>query len=57
MKTMSFGVVLAVVTCYEGLARPLRLEDVGAATSRAVVLSVVGCVLLDAFFIIVYLLL
>lgn len=56
IKTLSFGSLIAVVTCYQGLARPVRLEDVGQVTSNAVVTSVVGCVLLDAFFIIVYLL-
>jgi phospholipid/cholesterol/gamma-HCH transport system permease protein len=54
-KTLSFGAVIAVVTCYQGLARPLRLEEVSRATTRAVVQSVVGCVLLDLFFIVVYL--
>jgi phospholipid/cholesterol/gamma-HCH transport system permease protein len=56
LKTLTFGSVIAVVTCYHGLARPVRLEEVGLVTSRAVVSSVVACVLLDGFFIIVYLL-
>jgi phospholipid/cholesterol/gamma-HCH transport system permease protein len=55
LKTLSFGIVIAVVTCYQGLARPLRIEDVPGATTRAVTQSVVVCVLLDALFIIVYL--
>jgi phospholipid/cholesterol/gamma-HCH transport system permease protein len=55
LKTCSFGAVIAVVTCYQGLARPLRLEEVSGATTRAVVQSVVGCVLLDICFIVVYL--
>ena len=55
LKTFGFGVVIAVVTCYQGLARPLRLEQVSAATTRAVVQSVVACVQLDVVFIIVYL--
>jgi phospholipid/cholesterol/gamma-HCH transport system permease protein len=55
LKTFAFGHILALVTCYQGLAQPLRLEDVGAATTRAVVVSVIGCVLVDALFIIVYL--
>jgi phospholipid/cholesterol/gamma-HCH transport system permease protein len=55
LKTCSFGLVIAVVTCYHGLARPLSLEEVSRATVQAVVQGVVGCVLLDALFIIVYL--
>jgi phospholipid/cholesterol/gamma-HCH transport system permease protein len=55
LKTCTFGAVIAVVTCYQGLARPLRLEEVSGATTRAVVQSIVGCVLLDVFFIVVYL--
>jgi phospholipid/cholesterol/gamma-HCH transport system permease protein len=54
-KTMGFGVVIAIVTCFQGLAQPLRIEEVSAATTNAVVHSVVGCVLLDALFIIIYL--
>lgn len=56
LKTLAFGTVIAIVTCYQGLARPLRLEDVGAVTDRAVVESVIACVLLDSLFIVVYLL-
>ena len=44
------------MTCYQGLAQRLRLEEVSAATTRAVAQSVAGCVLADALFIIVYLL-
>lgn len=55
LKSCAFGIGIAVITCYHGLARPLRLEEVGAATTRAVVQSVVVCILLDALFIVVYL--
>ena len=54
-KTWSFGAVIAVVSCYQGLAQPLQIEEVSAATTRAVVQSVVACVLLDVLFILVYL--
>jgi phospholipid/cholesterol/gamma-HCH transport system permease protein len=57
LKTISFGTLIAMVACYEGLARPLRLEDVSRATTSAVSKCVVGVVLLDAVFIIVYLVL
>ena len=56
LKTFSFGVIIAIVTCYHGLAQPLRLEEVSNATIRAVAQCVVACVLLDALFIVVYLL-
>jgi phospholipid/cholesterol/gamma-HCH transport system permease protein len=55
LKTFCFGTVIAIVTCYEGLASPLRLEDVSRATAKAVGKCVVGVVLLDALFIVVYL--
>jgi len=54
-KTCAFGFIIAVVTCYHGLAQPLRLEEVSYATVRAVAQSVIACVLIDALFIIIYL--
>ncbi len=56
LKTALFGAVIAVVNCYHGLARPLQIEDVAEVTSRAVVESIVGCVLVDAVFLVGYLL-
>ena len=56
LKTAFFGITIATVTCYHGLAQPLRLEEVSNATIRAVAQCVVLCVLLDACFIVVYLL-
>jgi phospholipid/cholesterol/gamma-HCH transport system permease protein len=55
LKTLAFGFIIANVTCYHGLAQPLRLEEVSYATVRAVAQSVVACVLIDALFIIIYL--
>lgn len=55
LKTSAFGIVIAITTCYQGLARQLRLGDVANATTSAVVTSVVVCVLLDGLFIVVYL--
>jgi phospholipid/cholesterol/gamma-HCH transport system permease protein len=54
IKSSLFGAVIAVITCYHGLALPMRLEEVSQATIRAVAQSVVACVLLDALFIVVY---
>ncbi len=55
VKTSCFGIVIAIVTSYYGLAQPLRLEQVSRATVRAVGQSVIICVLVDALFIIIYL--
>ncbi len=55
VKTLSFGFIIALVTCYHGLAQPLRLEEVSGATVAAVAQSVFACVLIDALFIIIYL--
>jgi len=55
IKTTAFGFIIALVTCYHGLAQPLRLEQVSSATVSAVAQSVIACVLIDALFIIIYL--
>jgi phospholipid/cholesterol/gamma-HCH transport system permease protein len=55
LKTLLFGFIIATVTCYHGLAQPLRLEEVSLATVRAVAQSIIACVVIDALFIIVYL--
>jgi phospholipid/cholesterol/gamma-HCH transport system permease protein len=55
LKTTAFGFFIAIVTCYYGLAQPLRLEDVSRVTVRAVTQGVVVCVLIDAIFIVLYL--
>jgi len=55
LKTFFFGMLIAIVTCYEGLATPLRLDEVSRATTNAVSKCVVGMVLLDALFMLVYL--
>ena len=55
LKTCFFGSIVAAITCYHGLAQPLRLEEVSRATVQAVTQCVIVCVLLDALFIVVYL--
>ena len=55
VKASLFGFIISVVTCYHGLAQPLRLEEVSYATVRAVAQSVIACVFIDAIFIIIYL--
>jgi phospholipid/cholesterol/gamma-HCH transport system permease protein len=54
LKTFGFGICIAIITCYQGLAHPVRLEDVSNVTTKAVVESVIACILIDAAFIIVY---
>ncbi len=56
LKTIAFGFFIAIVTCYHGLAQPLRLEDVSRVAVRAVTQGVIVCVLIDVLFIILYLL-
>ncbi|MBW8864480.1 MAG: ABC transporter permease, partial [Verrucomicrobia bacterium] len=55
LKTVAFGFFIAIVTCYHGLAQPLRLEDVSRVAVRAVTQGVVVCVMIDAIFILLYL--
>lgn len=55
VKSGLFGFAIAVITCYHGLAQPLRLEDVSRATVSAVAQSIIACVVLDVLFIAVYL--
>ncbi|HAO81091.1 MAG TPA: hypothetical protein DCQ92_19410 [Verrucomicrobia subdivision 3 bacterium] len=55
LKTIAFGFFIAIVTCYHGLAQPLRIEDVSRVAVRAVTQGVIVCVLIDALFIVLYL--
>lgn len=55
LKSCLFGVLIAVITCYHGLAQPLRLEEVSKVTVTAVTQSIIACVALDALFIVLYL--
>ncbi len=51
VKPAMFGAVVGCVCCFQGLMRPTRLEHIAAATTTAVVETVVICVLLDAVFV------
>ena len=55
VKSCGFGVLIAVITCYHGLAQRLQLDEVSRATVRAVGQSIIACVLLDAVFMFIYL--
>ena len=56
LKTTIFGFCIAVITCYHGLAQPLRLEEVSRVAVRAVTQSIIACVVVDALFILLFLL-
>ncbi len=55
LKTTGFGFIIAVISSYHGLAQPLSLTEVSRSTVRAVGQSIVVCGLLDAAFLILYL--
>jgi len=55
LKAVAFGFFISVVTCYHGLAQPLQLDDVSRVAVRAVTHGVIACVLVDAVFIVLYL--
>jgi phospholipid/cholesterol/gamma-HCH transport system permease protein len=55
LKAVAFGFFIAIVTCYHGLAQPLHLEEVSRVAVRAVTQGIVVCVLIDAVFIVLYL--
>lgn len=55
LKALLFGVLIAVATCYHGLARPLSFEEVSQATVRATMQGLIGIVALDALFMVVFL--
>jgi phospholipid/cholesterol/gamma-HCH transport system permease protein len=54
LKSILFGFFIGVVTCYHGLAQPLRLEEVSRVAIRAITQGIIVCVLIDAIFIVVY---
>jgi phospholipid/cholesterol/gamma-HCH transport system permease protein len=54
VKTLAFGAVIAVVNCYQGLARPIDIDGVAEVTARAVVQSLTACVILDAILLVGY---
>ncbi len=57
LKTAGFGALTSMVICYHGLARPLRMEEVGEATTRTVAHTLVACLVFDAVFMPVYMVL
>jgi len=42
IKALFFGIIIAIVSCHQGLTCKMAAEDVGHATMRAVVLCIMG---------------
>jgi phospholipid/cholesterol/gamma-HCH transport system permease protein len=55
LKTCAFGFIIAIVTCYHGLAQPILLDEISNATVSAVAQSIIACLVVDALFIVIYL--
>lgn len=55
LKTLAFGFIIAIVTCYHGLAQPILLDEISGATVSAVAQSIIACLAVDALFIVIYL--
>jgi phospholipid/cholesterol/gamma-HCH transport system permease protein len=55
LKSCAFGFFIGIVTCYHGLAQPLRVEEVSRLTVRATSECIIVCVLVDALFFLLYL--
>ena len=53
-KTGVFAALICIISCYQGLRVEGGAEGVGAATTRAVVLSFICIIVSDAFFTIVF---
>jgi phospholipid/cholesterol/gamma-HCH transport system permease protein len=57
IKGAGFGLIISITACYHGLAKPINLNMISKATTSAIMQSIVGCVILDALVIVVYLVL
>ena len=53
-KTLVFAVIICIVSCFQGLRVEGGAEGVGAATTRAVVLSFIFIIVFDAIFTVVF---
>jgi phospholipid/cholesterol/gamma-HCH transport system permease protein len=56
VKSCLFGALIAIITCYHGLAQRLQLDEISRETVSAVGQGIIACVLVDAVFIFIYLL-
>jgi phospholipid/cholesterol/gamma-HCH transport system permease protein len=55
LKSCTFGFFIAIVTCYHGLAQPLRLDELSRLATRATSQGIIACVFIDAVYFLLYL--
>lgn len=54
IKSVAFGLVIAIVACYEGLSVKGGAEGVGIATTRSVVISILLIIITDLLFTLIF---
>lgn len=54
IKSLVFAVLIGLISCYEGLRVSGGAQGVGAATTNAVVSSIISCIAADAIFTLVF---
>jgi phospholipid/cholesterol/gamma-HCH transport system permease protein len=55
LKSSLFGFFIGIVSCYHGLAQPLRVEEVSRRAIYATTQCIIVCVIIDAAFFLLYL--
>jgi len=55
LKSCTFGFFIGIVSCYHGLAQPVRLEELSRLAVRATSESIIACVFIDAVYFLLYL--
>jgi phospholipid/cholesterol/gamma-HCH transport system permease protein len=55
LKSCTFGFFIGIVTCYHGLAQPLRLDELSRLAIRATSQGIITCVFIDAIYFLLYL--
>jgi phospholipid/cholesterol/gamma-HCH transport system permease protein len=55
LKSCTFGFFIGIVTCYHGLAQPLRLDELSRLAIRATSQGIIACVFIDAIYFFLYL--
>jgi phospholipid/cholesterol/gamma-HCH transport system permease protein len=55
LKSCTFGFFIGIVSCYHGLAQPLRLEELSRLAVRATSQGIITCVFIDAIYFLLYL--
>jgi phospholipid/cholesterol/gamma-HCH transport system permease protein len=55
LKSLLFGFFIGIVSCYHGLAQPLRVNEVSRRAIYATTQCIIVCVIIDAVFFLLYL--